>query len=102
VDRKSRKADLLASKQNKKVKGEFEILDPIDAQMEATVQEMRQNVINIFWDVIAEAHKIVDMSMYIKRFVASNFLTCWTMTTQMTQLLRRSVMMMMTTTTRHI
>jgi hypothetical protein len=69
VDRKSCKADLLAAKQNKKVKGEFEILDPIDAQMEATVQDMHQNVIKTRWDIIAEAHKIVDMNMYVKRFV---------------------------------
>jgi hypothetical protein len=70
VDRKSRKADLLAAEQNKKIKGEFEILDPIDAQMEATVQETRHNVIKTRWDIFAEAHKIVDMSMYVKRFVA--------------------------------
>jgi hypothetical protein len=38
VDWKSCKADLLAAEQNKKVKGEFEMIDPIDAQMEVTVQ----------------------------------------------------------------
>jgi hypothetical protein len=73
VDLKSRKADLLASKQNKKVKGEFEILDPIDAQMEATVQETHQNVIKNRWDIIAEDHKIFDMNMYVKRFVTKEF-----------------------------
>jgi hypothetical protein len=70
VDHKSRKSDLLAAEQNKKVKGEFEIRDPIDAQMEATVQETHHNVIKTRWDIIAEAHNIVDMSMYVKRFVA--------------------------------
>jgi hypothetical protein len=45
VDRKSHRADFLADEQNKKVKGEFEIIDPIDAQMEETVQETRQNLI---------------------------------------------------------
>jgi hypothetical protein len=33
MDRKSRKADLLAAEQNKKVKGEFEMIDHIDAKM---------------------------------------------------------------------
>jgi hypothetical protein len=70
VDRNSRKADLPAPEQNKKVKGEFEIIDPIDAQMEATVQETHHNVIKTRWDIIAEAHKIVGMSMYANRFVA--------------------------------
>jgi hypothetical protein len=70
VDQKSRKVDLLASKQNKKVKGEFETIDPINAQLEATVQETHQNVIKARWDIIAESHKIVDMSMYVKKFVA--------------------------------
>jgi hypothetical protein len=73
VDRKRRKADLLAAEQNKKVKGEFEIFDPIDAQMEATVQETRQNVIKAHWNIIPEANNIVDMKMYIKRFVANEF-----------------------------
>jgi hypothetical protein len=44
---------LLATEQNKKVNGEFEILDPIDAQIEAIVQETCQNVIKTFWDIIA-------------------------------------------------
>jgi tmRNA-binding protein len=70
VDRKSHKADLLAAEQNKKVKGEFDILDHIDAPMEVTVQGTRQNSIKTHWGIIAEAHTIVDMSMYVKRFVA--------------------------------
>jgi hypothetical protein len=55
VYRKSRKADLLAAGQNKKVKGEFEIIDHSDDQMEY---------------IIDEAHKIADMSMHVKMFVA--------------------------------
>jgi hypothetical protein len=73
VDGKSRKAEFLATEQNKKVKGEFEIIDPIYAQMEAIVQETHHNVIKTRWYIIAEAHKIVDMSMHVKRFVAKEF-----------------------------
>jgi organic radical activating enzyme len=69
VDQKSRKADVLQVEQNQKVKGEFEMIDPIDAQMEATVQETRQNVIKTRWGVIVKAHKIVDMDLYVKKFV---------------------------------
>jgi uncharacterized DUF497 family protein len=69
VDRKSRKAELLAAEKNKKVKIEFEMIDPIDAQMEATVQDTCQNVIKTRWYIIAEAHKIVYMSMYVKKFM---------------------------------
>jgi hypothetical protein len=70
VYRKSHKSDFLAAEQNKKVNGEFEMIDPIDAQMEASVQETRKNVIKNCWDIIAEANKIVDMSLYVKKFVA--------------------------------
>jgi hypothetical protein len=41
--------------------------------MEATVQEMHQNVITSRWDIIAVTHNIVDMSMYVKSFVAKEF-----------------------------
>jgi hypothetical protein len=41
--------------------------------MKATVQEMHQNEIKTRCDTIVEAHKIVDMSMYIKTFVAKEF-----------------------------
>jgi hypothetical protein len=43
----SPKADLLAAEKNKKLKGELEILDPIDAQMEEIVQETHQKVIKL-------------------------------------------------------
>jgi hypothetical protein len=74
LDWKSRNAGLLADEQNKKVKGEFETINPIDAQMEETVQDMRHNVIKSCLDIIAVAHKIVDnMSMYVKKLVATQF-----------------------------
>jgi hypothetical protein len=73
VDRKSHTADSLAAEQNKKLKGEFEILDPIDSQMEAKVKDTCQNVIKTRWGIIAEARKIVEMIMYVKRFVARGF-----------------------------
>jgi hypothetical protein len=59
VDQKSQKADLLATKQNKKAKGEFEMIDHIGAKMEGKSQETHQNVIKTCWDIITEAHKIV-------------------------------------------
>jgi hypothetical protein len=40
------------------------MIDPIDAQMEVTVQKTRHNAIKTHWDIIAESHKIVDMSLY--------------------------------------
>jgi hypothetical protein len=70
VDRRSRKPDLLAAKRNKKVKGEFETMDYIDSQVEHIVQETHQNIIKTCWGIIAEAHKSVDMSMYVNKFVA--------------------------------
>jgi hypothetical protein len=41
--------------------------------MEATVEDTRHNVIKTCWDIIAEAHKIVDIILYVKRFVAKEF-----------------------------
>jgi hypothetical protein len=69
VDRKSCKADLMLAEQQNKVKGDFEIIDPIDMQMEATVQETHQNLIKTRWDIIAGAHKIFDISQYVTKFV---------------------------------